>query len=111
MRYLIAVLFCVLVSGCFPNYSNGTRVGVVTKLSEKGMLVKSWEGELLVALPASVAAVNPEKFVFSADEVAVPALKEAMKGGKRVELTYHQWKVKPPTISTEYVVTSVGTAE
>ena len=32
--------------GCNPDYSDGERVGIVTKLSYKGWNYKTWEGEM-----------------------------------------------------------------
>ena len=44
------------------SYSSGERAGWVQKLSDKGWVCKTWEGELqLVAVPGS----SPEKFLFS----------------------------------------------
>src|SRR5512137_786296 len=51
------------------SYSKGERAGYVQKFSQKGWLIKTWEGELtLVAVPGSM----PEKFFFTArnDELA-----------------------------------------
>ena len=105
---LFAVLFITLaLTACFPNYSNGTRVGVVTKLSERGYVFKSWEGEMLMALPAGVSAVNAEKFRFTVEPESVDKVKEAMRSGKRVEPHYHQWGFSPPTMDTDYAVDGV----
>ena len=77
---LSSVLVLLLLSGCMPNYSDGSRIGIVTKLSHKGMLFKSWEGEMLIALPVSVAGTTqPEKFAFNVDDKAVDAVEKAMK--------------------------------
>ena len=52
--------------GILPNYSNGSRIGIVTKISEKGVFFKSWEGEMLMALPIAVAGTTtPEVFYFN----------------------------------------------
>jgi hypothetical protein len=101
-RMMLAVLFAAGLSACFPNYSTGTRVGVVTKLSEKGVILKSWEGELLMALPAGMSAVQAEKFTFTVEPEAVAQVQEAMRTGRRVELTYHQWLYSPPNMETNY---------
>jgi hypothetical protein len=74
------------------SYSTGERAGWVQKLSNKGWLCKTWEGELaLVSLPGSV----PEKFYFTIREDAVAdQLVQVM--GKRVSLHYEE-KVGLPT--------------
>lgn len=111
MIRIIALFAILATSACFPNYSTGSRVGVVTKLSERGLLFKSWEGELLVALPANVAAVAPEKVPFTAGADAVPALQAALLSGKRVELRYRAWFIHPPTVDTSYMVSEVAETE
>ncbi len=74
------------------SYSTGERAGWVQKLSNKGWLCKTWEGELaLVSLPGSAV----EKFYFTVhnDEVAQRITKLV---GKRVSLHYEE-KVGLPT--------------
>ena len=74
------------------SYSTGERAGWVQKLSNKGWLCKTWEGELaLVSLPGSAV----EKFYFTVhdDQVAQRITKLV---GKRVSLHYEE-KVGLPT--------------
>jgi hypothetical protein len=68
------------------NYSSGERAGWVQKLSNKGWLCKTWEGELaLVSLPGT----TPEKFFFTVwDEAVAQDITRAM--GKRVALHYEE---------------------
>ena len=68
------------------SYSSGERAGWVQKLSNKGWICKTWEGELaLVSLPGSV----PEKFAFTIwDEAIAGQVSRAM--GKRVSLHYEE---------------------
>jgi len=74
------------------NFSVGDRAGWVQKLSRKGWLCKTWEGELaLVSLPGT----TPEKFFFTIrDEAVAERVSQAM--GKRVTLHYEE-KVGLPT--------------
>jgi len=75
------------------SYSSGERAGWVQKLSKKGWLCKTWEGELaLVSLPGT----TPEKFFFTVWDDAVAAdITRAM--GKRVALHYEEKKGLPGT--------------
>jgi hypothetical protein len=87
------------------SYSAGERAGFMQKLSTKGFLCKTWEGELqLVAMPGSM----PEKFLFSVRDDAVAARINATMG-KRVALTYEQHIGVPTSCfgETEYFVTDV----
>ncbi len=68
------------------SYSQGERAGYVQKLSKRGWLCKTWEGELaLVTMPGTVA----EKFFFTVrrEEVA-ERINNSM--GQRVSLEYRQ---------------------
>jgi len=87
------------------SYSSGERAGWVQKLSNKGYLCKTWEGEMaLVSLPGSM----PEKFFFTVwDDNTAEKLHAVM--GKRVTLHYEQ-HIRLPTScfgDTEYFVTDV----
>jgi hypothetical protein len=74
------------------NYSSGERAGWVQKLSKKGWLCKTWEGELsLVSMPGA----TPEKFLFTVwDDAVAEEINKVM--GKRVALHYNE-KVGLPT--------------
>lgn len=103
---LLAVLFTLYSMAALTwSYSAGERAGYMQKLSYKGVLCKTWEGELqLVALPGS----TPEKFYFSVRDEAVAKRVNATMG-KRVALTYEQHVGVPTRCfgETEYFVTDV----
>ncbi|MEN9417892.1 MAG: hypothetical protein RI988_1512 [Pseudomonadota bacterium] len=112
MTRLLAALavLAVLVSGYFWaalswSYSSGERAGWVQKISHKGWLCKTWEGELaLVSLPGSAV----EKFYFTVRDEAV-ARQIGQVIGRRVSLHYEE-KVGLPTTcfgETRHFVTSV----
>ena len=90
-------------------YSDGERAGYVQKLSRKGWLCKTWEGEMaMVTMPGTVA----EKFAFTVPNDAVAAKLNASVG-KRMALHYEQHKWLPSSCfgDTEYFVTSVRVTE
>ena len=91
------------------SYSRGERVGYVIKLSEKGWLIPTYEGELaLLPVPGTV----PEKFFFSVpDKVVAERINKL--SGKRVALVYQQHKGVPTKFfgETEYFVIDVRGAE
>ena len=87
------------------NYSEGERAGFMQKLSKKGWLCKTWEGELsLVALPGAA----PEKFFFTVRDDAV-ADKINKLVGQRVSLVYAEHKGVPTSCfgDTAYFVSDV----
>ena len=87
------------------SYSEGERAGFMQKLSKKGWLCKTWEGELsLVALPGAA----PEKFIFTVRDDKV-ADKINQQVGQRVALTYEEHRGLPTSCFgvTAYFVTDV----
>lgn len=91
------------------SYSEGERAGYVQKLSKKGWLCKTWEGELaLVTMPGTVS----EKFVFSVRDDAV-ARRINQSLGKRVSLNYEEHLGVPTNCfaETPYFVTGVKVIE
>jgi hypothetical protein len=102
----VALLFAAYVAIALSwSYSTGERAGYLQKLSSKGWICKTWEGEQsLVSLPGA----TPEKFLFTVrDDAVVAQLNAAM--GKRVTLNYEQHKGLPTSCfgETEYFVTGM----
>jgi hypothetical protein len=112
MKRLIAALLVLLALGAgwiwlalSWSYSSGERAGWVQKLSHKGWICKTWEGELaLVSLPGSTV----EKFYFTVrDDAVAQQIMKAM--GRRVSLHYEE-KVGLPTScfgQTRHFVTKI----
>ena len=102
----LAAYFAVVLNW---SYSSGERAGWIQKLSDKGWICKTWEGELaLVSLPGSATV---EKFLFTvSDKKVAEQIVEVM--GKRVTLHYEE-KVGLPTScfgETRHYVTKVTVA-
>lgn len=99
---LVAAYFAAALNW---SYSMGERAGWVQKLSRKGWICKTWEGEqALVSQPGAVA----EKFLFTIHDDAVADEVNRLMG-KRVALHYEE-KVGLPTScfgDTRYFVTKV----
>jgi hypothetical protein len=89
-------------------YSSGERTGYVQKLSRKGWLCKTYEGELAMT---TVPGTAPEIFRFSVrSEKVARAIDEA--SGSKVVLDYDQHVGVPTNCfgETEYFVTGVRKA-
>lgn len=88
-------------------YSSGERSGFVQKISNKGWICKTWEGELAMTAQPGVA---PQLFLFSVrdEQVAQQIMKAA---GQRVTLGYEQHRGLPTSCfgETEYFITKVQT--
>jgi hypothetical protein len=87
-------------------YAMGERAGYVQKISKKGWLCKTWEGELAMAnLPGTM----PQIFTFTVRTDSIAHVLE-QNAGKQVSLTYEQHRGIPSSCfgETEYFVTRVS---
>ncbi len=90
--FLWALLIPIVLFGLYTwatlnwVYSSGERAGYVQKLSQKGFVCKTYEGELvLVSMPGTQA----EKFFFTVRNAAIAKrINETV--GKRVRLIYEE---------------------
>ena len=116
MRILLVLIAIVLLgAAAFTwftlnwSYSTGERAGYVQKLSHKGWVCKTWEGEMaMVTMPGTVA----EKFYFTVPDDAIAAKVNAALG-KRVSLHYEQHRWVPTSCfgESEYFVTGMQLRE
>lgn len=91
----IVILLAITLLGVllFGNYSNGSRTGFVTKISHKGYLIKTWEGELNYGFFRGMTpGQSSENFwVFSVtNENIAEAIRKASESGQKVTLFYHE---------------------
>jgi hypothetical protein len=87
-------------------YAMGERAGYVQKISKKGWICKTWEGELAMAnLPGTM----PQIFSFTVRSDSIAHVLE-QNAGKQVSLTYEQHRGIPTSCfgETEYFVTRVS---
>lgn len=86
-------------------YSRGDRAGYVQKLSKKGWICKTWEGELaMVNVPGALQERFP--FTVRSDSLAM-AMTKLM--GSRVSVTYEEHRGVPGSCfgETNHYVTAV----
>lgn len=101
-----ALLFAAYTAATLAlSYSRGDRVGYLQKLSKKGWICPTWEGELAMA---TMPGVVPEIFSFSIRDATVAAKVNELQG-RRVALEYAQKKGVPTKCfgESEYFVTGV----
>ena len=116
MRWIGLILILVLVFFCwwkyFYTYSDGYRSGLVQKLSHKGNMFKTYEGELVLSSISSTNSVTlaSEKFYFSVSNDSIATLLQNYEG-KQAKLHYEQkngklfWRGE-----SEYIVDAVEPA-
>ena len=115
--FLVNALLVVFVTFLSTQmaYSEGDRAGVVSKLSKKGYIFKTHEGELNVGAQGQVGNMVSNLWQFtveSGNEKLSNDIEDAMTTGKRVKLHYEQRYMKFSWMGdTEYFVTKVDAAQ
>jgi hypothetical protein len=87
------------------SYSDGDRIGYVQKLSRRGWICRTWEGELAMT---PVPGVQPQIFTFTVrDEAVAKRVKDAE--GKRVALHYKEKRGVPSSCfgDTSYFISDI----
>ncbi|WP_438988652.1 6-phosphogluconate dehydrogenase [Polaribacter sp.] len=80
---ILTVLYYLFIY--FITYSTGVRSGELIKISRKGILVKTWEGEI------SQGISGAQIFIFSVEDKNEQVLKDLQKyQGKYVKLNYKE---------------------
>lgn len=87
------------------SYSSGERAGLVQKISQKGWVCKTWEGELIMV---SMPGTQAEKFYFTVRDEAL-AKRVTAAAGTRVKLVYEEHKGVPTSCfgETSYYVQDI----
>jgi hypothetical protein len=101
----IALFAAYIWASLHVAYSSGERAGYVQKISRRGWICKTWEGELAMTTTPGTA---PQIFPFTVRDNAV-AHRIEQSVGQRVALSYEQHKGVPGDCfgETEYFITGV----
>lgn len=120
MKWIKRILIVLLVTAIavfsfayWGSFSEGTRSGMVVKISKKGYLFKTYEGQLNLQTFGANKSPNlvSESFEFSVEsdqEEVIKMLEEASLTGERVSLRYVERLVRFPWRGdTKYFVEEV----
>jgi hypothetical protein len=113
----LAIVFGILYYLTFGYYSEGKRGGFVSRLSNKGYLFKTYEGELRMGgfLEGDGGTMTSSEWPFSVsgkNKSAISKLEDAIKNGHRVSLTYEEKFFSLPwNGDTKFFVTDVEVLE
>ena len=103
LSVLIAIIIVYFLFIYYVTYSEGYRSGELVKISHKGVVFKTWEGEI------SQGVSEAQTFVFSvenSEKDVINSLKEMQ--GETVKLTYKERFATFPWLGdTKYFVTKV----
>lgn len=96
--------------GIMSEYSTGTRLGTIVKYSRKGIIWKTWEGEMnMGSVTRTDDGVVATRWQFTVlDKALIPKVEEAMSTGKGVALHYREYLLKPMWVGSRYIITGVG---
>jgi hypothetical protein len=111
IAFVVVALLVVGIKGCTTiggmTYSEGERSGVVTKFSQKGALIKTWEGELSMGGFTNGGKASVWEFSVS-DPAVVEKIHHAQRAGGQWVLKYRQQYQKQSWKGmTEYFVVDV----
>ena len=105
----IATFVLVVLFAIYGNVSEGERIGKIIKLSKKGYVIKTHEGQLNTG---EIAEGLWNFSVKKSDKDVLKDLSNAMKSGSRVSLYYDQKFVTIPFFGdTKYFITKVEVLE
>jgi hypothetical protein len=100
---LLVLAFCIYWF-FFNKYGDGERTGVLVKITHKGNIFKTDEGEMWLSCRQ---VTNPEKFYFSVANDSVMQVLKSLQD-ECVQLTYNQYRATLPWRGkTNYIVVGV----
>ncbi len=102
------------VTGVPIEYGSGERTGVVYKVSKKGMIWKTWEGEMnLGGMVKTGDGMSVNTWAFSVvDTEIVKKLQEVSESGEIVTLKYYQpWVLSCTEGGTDYKIIEIKKPE
>ncbi|MEX1241535.1 MAG: hypothetical protein WEB30_17570 [Cyclobacteriaceae bacterium] len=110
---LVILAIAFLCMGYWGIYDEGVRAGTVLRISKKGMIFKTYEGQLNVQTFGAFKGANPimEAFDFSvsaSDDEVIRELEEVSLSGERVNLHYiSRYATFPWRGDTKYFIVKV----
>jgi len=92
---IVILAIAVMAFLYFGTYSEGTRAGIIMKVSKKGTIFKTWEGQMNLETFGSMKTDNivSETFAFSIEkgnEKLIDELNAAALSGERINLKYKE---------------------
>lgn len=117
-KKLVAILILIFVGVIlfiyYANISEGSRAGVIVKISKRGAIFKTYEGQMDIGSFGAVKDANQlsqtfQFSVFKDDEHIYEALEQASLSGERVQIKYKEkysvlfWRGETPYFVYEIV--------
>ncbi len=117
VKYYLIGIALIIIALCFirfanKTYSEGNRTGVITKLSCKGLIWKTYEGQMNVGgMSAKEGGVMvPVVWSFTAPSALKETLEQCAQSGERTTIKYRQVFIQWPwNGETDYNVVGIAT--
>jgi hypothetical protein len=94
VAFCICISFIPMTGGLYRGYSEGNREGYVTKISERGIIWKTWEAQIQVGTGEMAALQSPYEFSIPKDKKELYlTIRDSL--GKKVNIEYTQWLLMP----------------
>ena len=94
VAFFICLLVVPMTGGLMRGYSEGIREGYITKISDKGLIWKTYEAQIQVGTGEMAELQAP--FAFSIPEDNKELYNTIQKNlGKKVNIEYTQWLLMP----------------
>ena len=105
---VVCIIGVIAVTGTSGlSTGDGDRVGIITKLSYRGIHWKTWEGQMILGGQGTVTT-NVWEFSVTDPEV-LEKVRAALNTQQKVRLSYHQNLMEWPWLgSTTYFITAVN---
>lgn len=110
-KLLVLFVFAIAFTSCTENYSNGDRVGLISKFSKKGLKFNTWEGSMSITQTGMNQSGNDFDFSIDRDDqdgALINKIDSALQLGYKVKLKYHEtfgWNWFNNRGETNYFVT------
>ena len=91
LAIVVVILLAVFTYFYFGTYSSGTHAGVVMKISNKGVIFKTWEGTLdKGTFAAGTASKTLDFSIDGSNAELIEKLREVSQSGQRINLGYEE---------------------
>ena len=92
--FFLGFFFIPATTGLVPHYSQGERTGYITKLAYKGLIWKTWEGEMQMGVGQMASLQEPFKFSV-VNETILKEVESHLGTEHKILLHYNQWGMMP----------------
>jgi hypothetical protein len=94
LLFIVPLFLIPITGGLGEGYGHVCQVGYLTNFGERGIIWKTWEGELQKGVGEQAAIEKPFKFS-STDPDVIAVLKPFLGSKQRIQIECKQWLIMP----------------